>query len=81
MEPLAQRTSKNLFGNTAHLTEPKPEGFLKPRIPPPGAISPPAQPRVKRVCYMIDIASSEPSVIQAKADRTLWELMRVPLVS
>jgi len=26
---------------------------------------------------MIDIASGEPSVIQAKADRTLWELMRV----
>jgi hypothetical protein len=26
---------------------------------------------------MTDIASGEPGVIQAKADRTFWELMRV----
>ena len=75
---LPQRASKKLFGDTAHLTEPQQEDFLKPRIHPPlGAKSRSAQFRVERVCHVIDIAGGEPGVIQAKADRTLGKLMRV----
>src|SRR5205085_7409292 len=75
---LPQRTSKNLFGDTAHLTEPQQEGFLKPRIHPPlGAKSRSAQFRVERVCHVIDIAGGEPGVIQAETDRALGKLMRL----
>ena len=77
MQPLPQRTSKKFFDRTAHLAKPQPEGLLRPRIPPPGTISLPAQLGVKRVCDMTDIADGEPGVIEAKADRTFGELMRV----
>src|SRR6516165_6288623 len=77
MKSLPQRTSKKLLGNTAHLPEPQQESFLEPRIPPLGAISRSAQLGVERVCHVIDIAGGELGVIQAEADRTLGELMRV----
>ena len=77
MKSLPQRTSKKLVDGTAHLTEPQPEGLLKPRIPPLGAISLSAQFGVERVCDVIDIAGGEPGVVQAEADRTFGELMRV----
>ena len=78
MKSLPQRTSKKLLGDTAHLTEPQQEDFLKSRIHPPlGAESRSAQLGVERVCHVIDIAGGEPGIIQAETDRTLGELMWV----
>ena len=78
MKSLPQRTSKKLLGDTAHLAEPQQEDLLKSRIRPPlGAKSRSAQLGIERVCHVIDIAGGEPGVIQAEADRTRGELMRV----
>ncbi|OIQ65735.1 hypothetical protein GALL_527020 [mine drainage metagenome] len=77
MKSLPKRTSKNLLGNAAHLAKPQSESFLKPRIPPLGAILRPAQLGVERICHMIDIAGGKPGIIQARTDRLLGELMRV----
>ena len=78
MKSLPQRTSKKLLGDTAHLTEPQQEDFLKPRVRPPlGAKSCSAQLGVERVCHVIDIAGGEPGIVQAETDRTLGQLMRV----
>src|SRR5258708_34118567 len=78
MKSLPQRASKKLLGDTAHLTEPQQEDFLKSRIRPPlGAKPRSAQLGVERVCHVIDIAGGEPGIIQAETDRTLGELMRV----
>jgi len=77
MKPLPKRTSRKLLGNAAHLTKPQPESFLKPRIPPLGAIIRPAQLGVERICYVIDIPGGKPGIVQAETDRTLGELMRV----
>jgi hypothetical protein len=77
MKPLPQRTPKQFVGDTGHLTEPQPESFLKPRIPPLGAIFLSAQLGVERVCDVIDILGGEPGVVQAITDRTLGKLMRI----
>src|SRR5450631_3305356 len=77
MKPLPKRASKNFLRNTAHLTKPQPESFLKPRIPPLGAILGPAQLGVERICHVIDIAGGKPGMVQAETDRTLGKLMRV----
>ena len=77
MQSFAQRTSKQLLDSRAYLAEPQMEGFLNPRIPPFGAITPLAQLGVKRVGDVIDIARGEPGMLQAKANRALGELMRV----
>src|ERR1700731_200688 len=78
MKSLPKPTSKNLLGDTTHLTEPQQEGLFQPRIRPPlGAKPRSAQFWVERVCHVIDIAGGEPGIIQAETDRTLGELMRV----
>ena len=77
MKALPKRTSKKLLGNAAHLAKPQPEGFLKPRIPPLGAILRPAQLGAERICHVIDVAGGQPGMVQAETDRTLGELMRV----
>src|SRR5882762_3034814 len=77
MKPLPQRTSKKLVGDTGHLTEPQPESFLEPRIPPLGAIFLSTQLGVERECDVMDVFGGEPGVIQAVADRTLGKLMRI----
>src|SRR6266566_3771387 len=48
MQSLPERTSETFLDGTAHLTKPQSEGLLQPRIPPLGAISPPAQLGVER---------------------------------
>src|SRR6185437_14145951 len=53
------------------------KGFLKPRIPPLGAVSLAAQLGIERVGDMVDVADGEPSVLQAETDRALRKLMRV----
>jgi hypothetical protein len=77
MKPLLQPTPKQLLSDTAHLTKPQSEDFLKPRIPPLGAILRSAQLRVERVCYVIEVAGGEPGIVQAETDRPFGELMRV----
>jgi hypothetical protein len=77
MKVLPQRTPKQLLGNAAHLTKPQPERFLKPWIPPLGAILRPAQLGVEGIGHVIDIAGSKPGMVQAEADRPFGQLMRV----
>src|SRR5665213_1984312 len=77
MKTLPKRTAKKLLGSLTHLTKPQPERFLKPRIPPFGAILLPAHLRVERIGHVIDIAGGKPGMVQAETDRTFGQLMRV----
>ena len=73
-----QRPPKNPLGHTAHLAEPQEEDFLPSRIRPPlGAKLRSAQLGLERICHMVDIAGTQPGVIQAETDRMLGELVRV----
>src|ERR1700740_1809576 len=77
MKASSKRTSKKLLGGTLHLTKPQPERFLKPRIPPLGAILGPARLGVERIGHVIDIAGGKPGMVQAESNRTFGQLMRV----
>src|SRR5262249_47210427 len=75
---LQQRPPKNPLGPTAHLAEPQEEDFLPSRIRPPlGAKLHSAQLGVERICHMVDIAATQPGVIQTETDRMLGKLVRV----
>jgi hypothetical protein len=81
MKSLPQRPPKNPLGHTAHLAEPQEEDFLPSRIRPPlGAKLHSAQLGVERICHMVDIAATQPCVIQTETDRMLGELVRVVYV-
>src|SRR5215471_21080609 len=77
MKSSLQPAPEKLLGNAVHLTEPQPEGLLKPLIPPLGAVLRPARLWLERIGHVIDIAGGKPGMIQAEADRPLGELMRV----
>jgi hypothetical protein len=69
MKLLPKRTPKKLLDGIAHLTKPQPERFLKPRVPPLGAILLPAQLRFERIGHVIDIAGGKSGMFQAETDR------------
>ena len=78
MRSLPQRPPKNPLGHTAHLAEPQEEDFLPSRIRPPlGAKLRSAQLGVERICHMVDIAATQPGIIQTETDRMLGKLVRV----
>jgi hypothetical protein len=56
MKSLAERTTQKLLGDAAHLTEPRLERLLEPRVPPFGVIFRPAQFWVERERDVVDIA-------------------------
>src|SRR5262249_54821932 len=66
-----------LFGDTKHLAEPRPESLLEPRVPPFGTIFRAPQLRVEREGDVVDIVCGEAGVFEAVADRPLGKLMRV----
>src|SRR5262245_59265088 len=81
MKSLPQRPPKNPLGHTAHLAEPQEEDFLPSRMRPPlSAKMGSAQLGVERICHMVDIAATQPSVIQTETDRMLGELVRIVYV-
>src|SRR5712691_12769979 len=78
MKSLPQRPPENPLGRTAHLAEPQQEDFLPSRIRPPlGAKLRSAQLGLERIRHMVDIADTQPGIIQAETDRTFGELMRI----
>src|SRR5712692_5555663 len=78
MKTLPQRPPENPLGPVAHLAEPQQEDLLEFRIRPPlGTKLRPAQPGLERIRHVVDIADTQPGMIQAEADRAFGELMRL----
>ena len=78
MKALPQRTSKNLVGDAADLTEPQQEGFLDSRDLHHSVRNRVRRSsRIERIGHVIDIAGGEPGIVQAETDRALGQLMRV----
>ena len=78
MKSLPQRPPENPLGHAAHFGEPQHEHCLVQRIRPPlGAIVPAAQPGIERIRDMVDVAGTQPGMLQAETDGTLGELVRI----